>query len=141
MEVAPALLSLEGIGTDHAATPLMVAGDNPERLPSEPSFASLCGVAPIPASSGKVVRYRLNRGGNRDANRALHLICVVRMRVDERTRRYAARRASEGKSKWEIIRCLKRYVAREVYRILVPSVASADLSVDEGRVVAVTGVT
>jgi transposase len=117
-ETAPELISLPGVGTDHAATLLMVAGDNPERLGSEASFASLCGVSPVEASSGKVVRHRLNRGGNRDANRALHLICVVRMRVDERTRRYAARRASEGKSKREIIRCLKRYVAREVYRVL-----------------------
>jgi transposase len=111
---------------DHAATLLVVAGDNPERLGSEASFASLCGVSPVEASSGKVVRHRLNRGGNRDANRALHLICVVRMRIDERTRRYAARRASEGKSKKEIIRCLKRYVAREVYRVLTTSVDFAD---------------
>jgi transposase len=140
-EAAPELISLPAVGTDHAATLLVVAGDNPERLKSEASFASLCGVSPVEASSGRVVRHRLNRGGNRDANRALHLICVVRLRVDERTRRYAARRASEGKSKREIIRCLKRYVAREVYRILVPSGASADLSVDERRVVAVTGVT
>jgi transposase len=110
-------------------------------LRSEASFACLCGVSPVEASSGKVVRHRLNRGGNRDANRALHLICVVRMRIDQRTRRYAARRASEGNSKKEIIRCLKRYVAREVYRVLAPSVADADSSVEEGRVVEVTGVT
>jgi transposase len=140
-ETAPELISRPGVGTDHAATLLIVAGDNPERLGSEASFASLCGVSPVEASSGKVVRHRLNRGGNRDANRALHLICVVRMRIDERTRRYAARRASEGKSKREIIRCLKRYVAREVYRVLAPSVAGADSSVEEGRVVDVTGVT
>jgi transposase len=125
-ETAPELTSLPAIGTDHAATLLMVAGDNPERLGSEASFASLCGVSPVEASSGKVVRHRLNRGGNRDANRALHLICVVRMRIDQRTRRYAARRASEGKSKREIIRCLKRYVAREVYRVLTTSVDFAD---------------
>ena len=93
------LTSLPGVGMEHAATLLVVAGDNPERLGSEDSFASLCGVSPVEASSGKVVRHRLNRGGNRDANRALHLICVVRMRIDESTRRYAARRASEGKSK------------------------------------------
>jgi len=132
-QTAPELTSLPGIGTDHAATLLAVAGDNPERLGTEASFASLCGVSPVEASSGKVVRHRLNRGGNRDANRALHLICVVRMRVDERTRRYAARRASEGKSKKEIIRCLKRYVAREVYRVLATSVTFADSCVDEGR--------
>ena len=138
-QTAPELTSLPAIGTDHAATLLLVAGDNPERLGSEASFASLCGVSPIEASSGKVVRHRLNRGGNRDANRALHLICVVRMRVDERTRAYVARRTAEGKSKREIIRCLKRYVAREVYRVLAPSVAASDWSVGEERVVAVTG--
>jgi transposase len=118
-EAAPELISLPAIGTDHAATLLLTVGDNPERLRSEASFASLCGVSPVEASSGKVVRHRLNRGGNRDANRSLHLICVVRMRVDERTRRYVARRTAEGKSKQEIMRCLKRYVAREVYRVLV----------------------
>ena len=126
-ETAPVLISLPAIGTDHAATLLLTVGDNPERLVSEASFASLCGVSPVEASSGKVVRHRLNRGGNRDANRALHLICVVRMRVDERTRRYVARRSAEGKSKQEIMRCLKRYVAREVYRVLV-SAASPSLT-------------
>ena len=140
-ETAPELTSLPGVGTDHAATLLIVAGDNPERLGSEASFASLCGVSPVEASSGKVVRHRLNRGGNRDANRALHLICVVRMRVDERTRAYVARRTAEGKSKREIMRCLKRYVAREVYRVLTSSVGLAGSSVDGSRVVAVTGVT
>ena len=119
-EVAPELVSLPGIGTNHAATLLVLAGDNPERLKSEASFASLCGVSPIEASSGKVVRHRLNRGGNRDANRTLHMICVVRMGSDQRTRSYVARRTAEGKSKWEIMRCLKRYIAREVYRVLVP---------------------
>jgi transposase len=122
-EVAPELISLPAIGTDHAATLLLVAGDNPERLGSEASFASLCGVSPIEASSGKMVRHRLNRGGNRDANRALHMICMVRMGMDRRTREYVAKRTQEGKSKREIIRCLKRYVSREVYRVLVPTVA------------------
>lgn len=119
-EVAPKLISLPAIGTHHAATLLVVAGDNPQRLRSEASFASLCGVSPIEASSGKVVRHRLNRGGNRDANRALHMICVVRMGSDHRTRKYLARRTAEGKNKWEIMRCLKRYIAREVYHVLVP---------------------
>ena len=123
-QAAPELTSLPAVGTDHAAALLSVAGDNPERLGSEASFASLCGVSPVQASSGKVVRHRLNRGGNRDANRALHLICVVRMRIDERTRRYVARRTAEGKSKREIMRCLKRYVAREVYGVLVPASSS-----------------
>jgi transposase len=116
---APELVSLPGIGTDNAATLLIVAGDNPQRLRSEGSFASLCGVTPIEASSGKVVRHRLNRGGNREANRALYMICLARMRRDRRTQEYVARRTAEGKSKREIIRCLKRYVGREVYRVLV----------------------
>jgi transposase len=123
-EAAPGLTSLVAIGTHHAATLLVLAGDNPERLKSEASFASLCGVSPVEASSGKVVRHRLNRGGNRDANRCLHMICVVRMGSDERTRRYVARRTAEGKSKWEIMRCLKRYIAREVYRVLLSSAAA-----------------
>jgi transposase len=104
-QVAPELVSLPGIGTDHAATLLIVAGDNPQRLRSEASFASLCGVSPIEASSGKVVRHRLNRGGNREANRALYMICLARMRRDRRTQEYVARRIAEGKSKREIIRC------------------------------------
>ena len=122
-QVAPELISLPGIGTDSAATLLIVAGDNPERLRSEASFASLCGVSPIEASSGKVVRHRLNRGGNREANRALYMICLARMRRDRRTQEYVARRTQEGKSKREIIRCLKRYIAREVYRVLISCVA------------------
>jgi len=124
-EVAPALISRPAIGTHHAATLLVLAGDNPQRLNNEASFASLCGVSPIEASSGKVVRHRLNRGGNRDANRALHMICVVRMGSDRRTQHYVARRTAEGKSKWEIMRCLKRYIAREVYRVLVPPTAAS----------------
>jgi transposase len=123
-QVAPELVSLPGIGTDHAATLLIVAGDNPQRLRSEASFANLCGVSPIEASSGKVVRHRLNRGGNREANRALYMICLARMRRDRRTQEYVARRTQEGKSKREIIRCLKRYVAREVYRVLISCVAA-----------------
>ena len=91
----------------------MAAGDNPERLRSEAAFAHLCGVAPIPASSGKTTRHRLNRGGNRDANRALYLLAVGRLAWDPRTRAYVARRTAQGKSKPEIIRCLKRYLARE----------------------------
>jgi transposase len=118
-QAAPELVSLPGIGTDSAATLLVVAGDNPQRLRSEASFASLCGVSPIEASSGKVVRHRLNRGGNREANRALYMICLARMRRDRLTQEYVARRTKEGKSKREIIRCLKRYVAREAYRVLI----------------------
>jgi transposase len=93
-QAAPELVSLPGIGTENAATLLIVAGDNPQRLRSEASFASLCGVAPIEASSGKVVRHRLNRGGNREANRALYMICLARMRRDRRTQEYVARRTA-----------------------------------------------
>jgi transposase len=117
-EFAPELVAVEGVGTDTAASLLIAAGDNPERLGDEAAFAHLCGAAPIPASSGKTVRHRLNRHGNRDANRALYVIALCRMRRDERTRTYVAKRTSEGKSKKEIIRCLKRYIAREIYRIL-----------------------
>ena len=124
-EVAPGLICRPGIGTHHAATLLVLAGDNPERLDTEASFASLCGVSPIEASSGKVVRHRLNRGGNRDANCALHMICVVRMGSDLRTRHYVAKRTAEGKSKRDIMRCLKRYIAREIYRVLVPPTAAS----------------
>jgi transposase len=117
-EVAPELVAVEGVGTDTAASLLIAAGDNPERLRDEAAFAHLCGAAPIPASSGQSVRHRLNRHGNRDANRALYVIAVCRMSRDERTRAYIAKRTAEGKSKKEIIRCLKRYIAREIYRIL-----------------------
>jgi transposase len=129
-EAVPALAALRGVGTDTAASLLVAVGDNPERLKSEASFAHLCGVAPVPASSGKTVRHRLNRGGNRDANRALHVLALGRMSWDERTREYVARRAAEGKSKREILRCLKRYVAREVYRILTaPATLPSSVSV------------
>jgi transposase len=117
-EVAPELVAVEGIGTDTAASLLIAAGDNPERLKNEAAFAHLCGAAPIPASSGKTVRHRLNRHGDRDANRALYVIAICRMSRDKRTRAYVERRTKEGKIKKEIIRCLKRYIAREVYRIL-----------------------
>ena len=115
---APDLLELYGVGIDTAAILLVTAGDNPERLRSEAAWAHLCGVAPIPASSGKVTRYRLNRGGNRQANHALWRIVFTRMSGDARTRRYVERRLDEGRSKPEITRVLKRYVAREVYRHL-----------------------
>jgi transposase len=117
-EAAPELVAVEGVGTDTAASLLIAAGDNSERLENEAAFAHLCGAAPIPASSGKSVRHRLNRHGNRDANRALYVIAVCRMSRDERTRSYVAKRTAEGKTKKEIIRCLKRYIAREIYRVL-----------------------
>jgi transposase len=109
---------IKGVGTDTAGALLVAAGDNPDRLRSEAAFARLCGVAPVPASSGKTQRHRLSRGGNRDANRALYLLAIGRLGWDERTRSYAARRTGEGKTKSEIIRCLKRYIAREVYKAL-----------------------
>lgn len=112
---APRLLALYGVGTDSAAGLLVAAGDNPERLRSEAAWAHLCGVAPIQASSGKVTRHRLNRGGDRQANSALWHIVLVRMSADPRTRAYVERRAKEGRSTGEIMRILKRYVAREVY--------------------------
>ncbi len=115
---APGLLGLHGVGIDTAATLLVTAGDNPQRLRSEAAWAHLCGVAPIQASSGKVTRYRLNRGGDRQANAALWGIVVTRMRSDPRTRTYAARRVEDGRSKPEIIRVLKRYVARDVFHHL-----------------------
>ncbi|MEV7603798.1 IS110 family transposase [Kitasatospora sp. NPDC089797] len=117
-QAAPGLLALFGIGPETAGQLLASAGDNPERMRSEAAFAHLAGVAPIPASSGRTHRHRLNRGGDRAANNALHTIVLVRMRYDERTRAYVARRTKEGMSKKDITRCLKRFVAREVYRAL-----------------------
>jgi transposase len=115
---APGLVARHGIGTDTAATLLVTAGDNPDRLRSEASFAHLCGSAPIDASSGLIKRKRLNPRGDRRANEALWRIVLVRMSTDPRTRAYVARRTHEGKSKREIMRCLKRYVAREIFRDL-----------------------
>ena len=115
---APGLLALHGVGPDTAALLLIAAGDHPERLRSEAAWAHLCAVAPIPASSGKVTRHRLNPGGNREANHALWRIVITRMSSHAPTRAYVERRTKEGLSKKEIIRCLKRYVAREVYRHL-----------------------
>jgi transposase len=114
----PGLLALHGIGPDTAALLLVAAGDHPERLRSEAAWAHLCAAAPIPASSGKTVRHRLNPGGDRQANHALWRIVITRMSSHPPTRAYVARRTVEGLSKKEIIRCLKRYVAREVYRHL-----------------------
>ena len=115
----PALLALTGVGPDVAGQMLVTAGDNPERLRSEAAFAMLCGAAPLPASSGRTVRHRLNRGGDRQANAALYRIVLNRLRWDPRTRAYAQRRTTEGMSKPEIIRCLKRYIAREIYTALL----------------------
>lgn len=112
---APTLVELVGVGPYSAALLLVAAGDNPERIRSEAAFAHLCGVAPIEASSGKTSRHRLNRAGNRQANHALWRIVFTRLGCDERTKKYAERRLTEGRNKPEIIRSLKRYVAREIY--------------------------
>jgi transposase len=117
----PGLRAVYGVGPDCAATLLAAAGDNPCRLRTDAAFAKLCGVSPIEASSGKVVRHRLNRGGNRDANRALHTVLVVRMRRHQPTRDYIARRLAEGKTKKEAMRCVKRYIAREIFHALRPA--------------------
>ena len=110
---APGLLSLYGVGPDTAALLLVAAGDHPERLRSEAAWAHMCAVAPIPASSGKTRRHRLNRGGNREASHALRRIVITRMSSHPATRAYVQRRTAEGLPEKEIIRCLKRYVARE----------------------------
>ena len=117
-ETAPELVSALGLGTDTASTLLVAAGDNPERLCGEAAFAHLCGASPIDASSGKQERHRLNRSGDRQANSALWHIVITRMVYDPRTTEYIERRINEGLTKKEAIRCLKRYVAREVYGLL-----------------------
>ena len=117
--LAPTLLDLMGVGLDVAGQLLVTFGDNPDRIASEAAFAHLCGVAPIPANSGKNQNnYRLNRGGDRAANAALYRIVLCRLRYDERTRAYVDRRTKQGKSKKHIIRSLKRYTAREVYNAI-----------------------
>jgi transposase len=116
---APALMAMFGVGLDVAGQLLVTAGDNPERLRGEAAFAHLCGAAPIPASSGKTNRHRLNRGGDRHANSALWRIALVRLRYDPATIAYRDRRAKEQKTNKDIMRCLKRYIAREVYLALI----------------------
>jgi transposase len=115
---APKTLQLLGVGPVHAAQMLVTAGQNIDRISGETAFAHMCAAAPVPASSGRTERHRLNHGGNRSANRSLYMIAVVRLRYCQRTRDYCSRRITEGKSKQEIIRCLKRYIAREIYYTL-----------------------
>src|SRR2546421_3616797 len=117
-ELAPALVARNSIGHGSAAQLLVTAGENAERLQSEASFAALCGASPVPASSGKTTRHRLNRGGDRAANSALHIIAIGRLRTDPPTKAYIAKRVAEGHSKLEAIRCLKRYIAREVFSLI-----------------------
>ena len=112
---APEMVAAHGIGAATAAEMLVLVGDDPQRIRSEAAFARLCGARPIPASSGKTSRHRLNRGGHRQANAALHRVVVVRMRTHQPTLDYVRRRTAEGKTKREIIRCLKRFVAREIF--------------------------
>jgi len=126
-EYAPRLRERFGIGPQTAATLVAVAGDNPGRLHSEAALAALCGTSPLQASSGKTTRHRLNRGGDRAANNALWTIAMVRMRSDPRTRTYVERRTQEGLSSKEIHRCLKRYIVREIYPLIM-----ADLGVSRG---------
>jgi transposase len=121
---APQTTALLGVGTQHAAQLLVTAGQNIDRLKSEAAFARICAAAPIPASSGRTTRHRLDPGGDRQANRALHLIAVCRLRYCPRTRAYAQRRTRDGLSKRDVIRCLKRYIAREIYRTLRTDLAT-----------------
>ena len=116
--INPALTAANGVGTDVAGQLLVTAGDNHHRITSEAAFAMLCGAAPLPASSGKTNRHRLNRGGDRHANAALYTVVISRLRWDQRTRDYTERRTKDGLSKKEIIRCLKRYIARELYQLI-----------------------
>lgn len=120
-QAAPALREAFGIGVDVAAEMLILAGDNPQRIKSEAAFAKLCGACPVPASSGSTQRHRLNWAGHRQANSALYRSVIVRMRFHPPTIAYVARRTAEGKSKREIIRCLKRYLAREIYHHITES--------------------
>jgi transposase len=115
----PTLREAFGIGADSAAEMMIVAGDNPTRLRSEAAFAKLCGACPIPASSGVTHRHRLFRGGHRQANAALYRIATVRMRWHEPTVAYVSKRTAQGLSKKDIIRCLKRFIAREIYNGLL----------------------
>lgn len=126
---APELLEAHGMATGTAAEMLLLVGDNPERIHSEAAFAKMCGACPIPASSGKTKRHRLNRTGNRQANAALYRVVIVRMRGHQPTLDYVRRRTAEGKSKPDIIRCLKRYVAREIFGYLCRPPKPAILSV------------
>jgi transposase len=115
---APHLLQRNGIGPDSASALLVTAGDNPDRMHTEAAFAALCGVSPVEASSGKTRRRRLNRGGDRRANAALYRIALTRARTDQRTRDYLNRRTAQGHTRREIIRCIKRYIAREIYHLI-----------------------
>ncbi len=115
---APRLLEQVGVGPEVAAQLLVTAGDNSTRLSNDAAFAALCGVSPVPVSSGRTDRHRLNRGGDRHANSALYTVVLVRMRHHQPTRDYVTRRRAQGLSTKEIMRCLKRYVARELLPLI-----------------------
>ena len=123
--IAPRVLAQHGVGPHTAATLLLTAGDNPGRLRNEGALAALCGVSPLKASSGRIVRHRLNRGGDRHANNALWTIAVTRMRGDARTKAYVRKRTHEGRTLAEIRRCLKRYIVRELYPLLLADLGAA----------------
>jgi len=123
----PHLMSLHGVGPHTGAQLLITAGANPDRLRTEASFAALCGTAPVPASSGKTTRYRLSRGGDRHANAALHTIALVRMSSHPRTREFVARQRERGRNPAEIMRILKRAIAREVFKSLTRGQAAPGL--------------
>ena len=127
-QLNPGLLAAHGVGPDTAAALLITAGMNPHRLRSDAAFAALCGAAPVPASSGKTTRHRLSRGGDRSANNALYRIALVRMSNDPRTRDYVARQTANGRSKIEILRLLKRAIAREIFRLLTQACEIDDYS-------------
>ncbi len=121
---APKLVAIKGVGPDVASTLLVTAGDNPHRLRTEASFAALCGATPLPANSGKKQnRHRLNRGGDRNANAALWRIAIVRLSHDQRTPDYPNKRTQDAKNTGEVLRCLKRYIAREVFAPLPLGIA------------------
>lgn len=117
-QAAPALAGTFGVGPHVASRLITTAGDNADWLGFEAAFAKLCAACPIPASSGKTNRHRLNPGGDRRANNALYTVVLVRMRHGPRTRAYVARRTAEGKTRIEIMRCLKRFAAREIYNVI-----------------------
>lgn len=123
---APRLLAQRGVGTDVAAKLLVAAGDNPDRLHNEAAFAALCGASPVEASSGKTTRHRLNRGGDRQANNALWTVAMVRLSCDPDTRAYADRRTKQGRSRRDTTRCLKRYIARQLFPLLIADLQHAN---------------
>lgn len=127
-QTAPRLLQTFGVGPEVAAQLLVTAGDNPDRIHHEAAFAALCGVNPLPASSGRTNRHRVNRGGDRAANSALYTVAIVRMRYHQPTRDYVARRTAQGRTKRDIIRCLKRYIARELLPLIREALPGQPLS-------------